>query len=475
MAAKSKSSSDRMDPMVRRVVEIEVRNLFGFLTHSIPLSRDGRVTVLIGPNGVGKTRTLEFAAALLSGTFRVLREAPFESFSLKFDDGAVLKVTQLPPDPADEPARVVRQHRARHAKSRRPLLSPQLSVTYSKNGAPSESWNPRDRAGTLYARNTLPQLPPWVEYEEFDVWYDRQEDCTLTTGELSAAYGIDYDLIRDLEGAPKWYTDVQKTNQVRLIETQRLLREPRRRWSEHRAPRHSDKLRTSIVDVAERLAEKIQSVRGQYTRRSTDLDRTYVDRFLSSSFTAPTTLAQDLDDIARRRERLEKLDLLTTEDPAHGAGSYSNVTDEKRPALALFAADMHTKLSELEPLAKTIETYLGVVNRKLRSKTLHSSAESGLFIKSTTGAKIALQHLSSGEQHEIVMFHQLVFQTPKNSLVMIDEPELSLHPAWQEQFLDDLIGIAEAAGYDVIVATHSPYILGSRTNLCVTLGDISSR
>lgn len=48
---------------------------------------------------------------------------------------------------------------------------------------------------------------------------------------------------------------------------------------------------------------------------------------------------------------------------------------------------------------------------------------------------------------------------PENSIILIDEPELSLHPKWQER----IIKVYERIGKNnqIIIATHSPHILGS--------------
>jgi predicted ATP-dependent endonuclease of OLD family len=65
----------------------------------------------------------------------------------------------------------------------------------------------------------------------------------------------------------------------------------------------------------------------------------------------------------------------------------------------------------------------------------------------------------------------LLFKFAPNSLVLIDEPELSLHLTWQERFLPDLLEIVKIANFDVIIATHSPFIIGSRRDLMVALED----
>ena len=68
-----------------------------------------------------------------------------------------------------------------------------------------------------------------------------------------------------------------------------------------------------------------------------------------------------------------------------------------------------------------------------------------------------------------MLLYQLLFKVDKDSLILIDEPELSLHIAWQEEFLRDLKRIASVSSFDVLIATHSPQIIGERWDLTVEL------
>jgi predicted ATP-binding protein involved in virulence len=88
------------------------------------------------------------------------------------------------------------------------------------------------------------------------------------------------------------------------------------------------------------------------------------------------------------------------------------------------------------------------------------------------GNELSPDVLSSGEQHELVMFYEFLFKVPKDSLLLIDEPELSLHIDWQQKFLKDLIEIADLAGFDVIIATHAPSIINNYWSLAVDLGEL---
>ena len=68
--------------------------------------------------------------------------------------------------------------------------------------------------------------------------------------------------------------------------------------------------------------------------------------------------------------------------------------------------------------------------------------------------------LSSGEQHELVLLYDLLFNVQPGALVLIDEPEISLHVSWQKRFIEDLQRISRLVKFRSVVATHSPQIAG---------------
>ena len=80
--------------------------------------------------------------------------------------------------------------------------------------------------------------------------------------------------------------------------------------------------------------------------------------------------------------------------------------------------------------------------------------------------------LSSGEQQEVVLLYELLFKVKAGTLVLIDEPELSLHVVWQKQFLDDLFKIIELQKITIVVATHSPQIINNHWDLTVDLEEL---
>lgn len=103
-------------------------------------------------------------------------------------------------------------------------------------------------------------------------------------------------------------------------------------------------------------------------------------------------------------------------------------------------------------------------------KRIEFSEEKGIAVYSGN-KEIHLHQLSSGEKHDFIMWYRLIFDTKPGSLVLIDEPEISLHIDWQETFIDTLMEICEMNELQAIVATHSPSIVGSHYDLIVDKGE----
>ncbi len=76
-----------------------------------------------------------------------------------------------------------------------------------------------------------------------------------------------------------------------------------------------------------------------------------------------------------------------------------------------------------------------------------------------SGDKFDINELSSGEKQLFLRTLAIKMLNPENSIILIDEPELSLHPKWQQRIVDVYRKIGE--NNQIIIATHSPHILGS--------------
>ena len=84
------------------------------------------------------------------------------------------------------------------------------------------------------------------------------------------------------------------------------------------------------------------------------------------------------------------------------------------------------------------------------------------IFENSAGEEFNINDLSSGEKQLFLRTLSIKMLEPKNSIILIDEPELSLHPKWQQRIIEVYKKIGE--NNQIIIATHSPHILGSVSN-----------
>jgi predicted ATPase len=75
------------------------------------------------------------------------------------------------------------------------------------------------------------------------------------------------------------------------------------------------------------------------------------------------------------------------------------------------------------------------------------------------GRPILLNEASSGELSLISSLIFLIATAPSNAIVLIDEPENSLHPSWQREYVDKVLAALNYRNASVIIATHSPLVV----------------
>lgn len=89
-----------------------------------------------------------------------------------------------------------------------------------------------------------------------------------------------------------------------------------------------------------------------------------------------------------------------------------------------------------------------------------------VFLKNL--APVLASDLSTGEQLVLANVARVLSRIERSSLILIDEPEMGLHPAWQSSFIPLLEAtLPSYYGCHFILATHSPHIVVEGTGLVV--------
>ena len=87
--------------------------------------------------------------------------------------------------------------------------------------------------------------------------------------------------------------------------------------------------------------------------------------------------------------------------------------------------------------------------------------ERKIFFKNEKSERIPIYQLSGGEQELITKAFTLYISDIRNKVILIDEPESSLHPNWQNRILKIYEDFAKENNNQIILATHSPQIIAS--------------
>jgi len=436
-----------------RLTNFCVKGLFGEFNHSIPFNADERITALIGPNGLGKTACLKLINALFRRQWSVFAATEFEEVEFKFSDGS----------------RVIANHRTTSDADTE--VSDAIGVvftTFDTDGV-SDPWAPRPNEEAP-SRLRLDGFVPFLTRTGSKIWTHDLTRQSYTFQEVIENYGehIPESLIKSFNMQPNQaLAKIIGQIDCHLIETQRLLvfqPEEGRRTGGGSSLAISRKAQTLKSIIARELAV--------YASTSQSLDRSFPKRVVQQG---PMILSEDLS------ERLEQLDALRrglTE-----AGILDQEADDSLPhvtefspaiaaVLSVYVGDTRKKLDVLAKLRERILLFIELIDNRFYPKSVVVNKSVGFSVIRNDVVEVPLEKLSSGEQHQLVLFFELLFELKENALILIDEPELSLHVAWQKKFIPDLLRIIDLNRFDVLLATHSPQLIGAWENVVVELGDV---
>lgn len=245
---------------------------------------------------------------------------------------------------------------------------------------------------------------------------------------------------------------------VRLIREQRIIIEME----------DDDENAEAVERIPEKLALEIQNASNAYANISNELDGSYPERlFKGEESISKEEFFIQLDLMQKKIEKLRNNGITNVRNL-----EISDFKEEDAKALAIYFNDFNQKYKAYENLVERIELFCDIVNRRFSFKHLKVSYEKGFeVIDDTTEKDLELYRLSSGEKEIIVLFYEILFETPNGSVLLIDEPEISLHISWQRLFISDLVKIAKHKHLTVVVATHSPQIALGDCDKQIDLGE----
>ena len=273
-----------------------------------------------------------------------------------------------------------------------------------------------------------------------------------------------------------------------------------RRWTQDREVTHRPAARRSTTAGHLPISEVLSLADRVYRQEQSDtftLNETLRDSILTSLFQAEgfdiARRVWTLGELRERKRRVgaalvnlnlgEALNTSNTyfdsmEDIVSEVGGQSLSLDSAEYSETWFrwiseGSPIASRVERMIPLIEEYETDLAKVTRRSRGfldsvnkfiresgKEIRFSRGFDLSVGLPNGDQISSHLLSSGELQLLVLFTFLYFRfDPQQEFaVMVDEPELSLHVAWQNQYVNSMREANPNA--QIIIATHSPEIAG---------------
>ncbi len=450
-----------------KLKKININKLFGVFDHEVKLNNNSGITIIIGENGLGKTVILESIEAFFQERYSYFNTLIFDSIIFEFDDNIkwVLSNVDL-----NERYSTLKLYQIKEGKSSKPFSLENYQNDNIEKYATmlAKKYQYFRRIG---ARRWEDMRTGQIVRSEWIIEH-YGESRIITRNVIGYPYERENvpTLFDDVDDRPSWFKERHNKIKVSLIETQRLIS----------IKEKEDKSHTKTVEKhSQELATKIKSYLSQSTELSSKLDRTYpnrlIDRLAQSSNITVEDLNNELNRLESQRKLLDAVGLIEIEKDSNIL-KIDNSQDFVREVLKLYVEDSFDKIEIFQPLANKIRILLAIINRRFKHKRLYIDKDKGFLFKSTIivnsnnePAIIPLTKLSSGEQNELILFYLLLFNTEENSLILIDEPEVSLHISWQNSFIEDLTQIIQLNNLDVVIATHSPDIIGNNWDLKIEL------
>lgn len=433
-----------------RITAITVDKLFGIFDHTIALNLDDRMTIIHGPNGFGKTTLLQMLDGLFNRRYTELRNVPFERFEIAFEDHSALWVESAKAEKAP----------------------PEIKVNFQAPGDKRPQSFSLKSPGVALARRRFPlamleDMIDGLARVTPDQWVYVPSGQVLSFEDVLDQFGhlLPHEMVGP-EQEPSWWQEIQNSVDIHFIRSQRLLN-----FRGSRSRGKGPEVIAAVTEYSEELAGTIRRKLAESADLSQALDRTFPARLvrqMGQSRITKDELRDKLGELEKKRSRLRDAGLLDKQEDVDFLPS-GEIGDYTRDVLSVYVQDVERKLGAFDEIAAKIDLLKRIVSERFLYKQIVISKEDGFIFTTLDGKPLQLTKLSSGEQHVLVLLYQLLFKVKPNSLLLIDEPELSLHIAWQKKFLRDLREITELALFDVLIATHSPQIIADRWDITVKL------
>ena len=438
------------------ISRIKIKNLFEQFNYTINFNNTG-ITIITGPNGFGKSTILRIIETFIDKTLYDLSQFSFSELEITLIQGDTILISKTQDYITINNCslnlfnkRIISNWQRRHGLPFIERIGPDtyIDMRFDKVISLEEY------------KSIMKQETPDKKFSDILIEIN-YEQARRDKKEVSRFKVLDKEL-----------SDFRtKIGKIKFIKEQRLLRQETIEEDNYYSREKKSTTIEVINEIPNKIKEEIRAAVLKYSEISSNLDSSYPTRLFESKQTI--TQKEFLEEFANIIEKQEKIkDYSLIKDLSIKAPKEFN--DEYSKALKVYLQDTITKLSVFDEIIKKIDLFVNIINKKLNFKKISISNDDGIKIVRKNNEQLELNKLSSGEQQIIVLYYDLIFGIQDKVILMIDEPEISLHVAWQRELMNDFNQIIKLKKdtLKVIIATHSPQVINNHWNNIIDLGEL---
>lgn len=410
----------------------EIKKIFG--VQSYKFSFEDMVTILISENGCGKTTIISLLIGALKGDSNKLRSIPFESITLFFENENVTIYKK------DIGMYKSKEEQRELLETIRPYISSFEYEMIRKSLIRNSKLFERDITQIL--KKIEPVLPDSLRYEFVNKYFVSEFEN---------------------EKLAEKYLKIRKllSDDIIYLPTYRRIEEDIESLGINIEGVHSISSRYKaatinfgINDVEEAINKLTEKLKDDAMREYSNMNGEILDELLMNEISGTKSVDEAklkviIGRIGRNKIRYHE-ELFNF---INGSYKIENVE-----FLNYYLTKLIRIYDKQKPIDEKIKNYINVCNNYLVNIEFHYDevmAEVKLRNKHTK-QNINYSNLSSGEKQILSIFAKLYLDENNQSIIIIDEPELSLSLTWQRKLLPDIIKSRKCSL--LIATTHSPFV-----------------
>jgi len=429
------------------LLNVEVKKLFGKFDYVVPLSGDKFENYLIitAPNGFGKSTILRIINSFFNRKYDFFLDLKFEEIVLEFSNNFHVTISKN-----------------KNSKLREVvfLSSENNRFVYSKR----RFFEHKERRALEYITKNVYT----IERIGIREWLDREDGQIYTLKELMDKYDVYNILGIEKESNKVWLDVITSKLKVDFIETNRLFEI------------NGEEYEYNVDVLSYKIKELINKSINEHFIVSKEQESTFAKRVLEN---LNTNVSIGILDIERKLKALDDFNKTYNENKIFGSIDLDdNIVSKIKESsvsenIALlwflneYISDVYNKVKRFENLGKKIKLFQSTINHLFYFKKVEINPDYGIKVINDSKDRIKLNDLSSGEQHMLIMVGKLIFESDNNNIILLDEPEISLHASWQQQILNLINELTATNKTKVVIATHSFTLINGHWDNSIELAE----